>query len=157
MDASGELGRYDILHFAVHGFSSITDFRDNTLIVSEPPGSANDGFLQFNEIANLHLNASLVCLSACETAAGLPSEDDDVKNLPTAFFLAGAKAVIATWWKIDDEATGIFMTSFYKLVFKENKSYGEALLLTRQKFIAGEYGERYKSPYYWAAFKYFGN
>lgn len=157
MDASGELGRYDILHFAVHGISSMEDYRDNTLIVSEIEGTDNDGFLQYNEIANLHLNADLVCLSACETAAGLPSEDEDVKNLPIAFFLAGAKAVIATWWKIDDEASGIFMSSFYRFVFKENKSYGEALLLTRQNFISGMYGERFKSPYYWAAFKFFGN
>ncbi len=157
LNASGELARYAILHFAVHGISSIDDYRDNTLIVSEPSGTGNDGFLQYNEIAALHLNASLVCLSACETAAGLPQGDEDIKNLPTAFFLAGAKAIIATWWKIDDEATGHFMASFYNLVFKENKNYAEALLLTRKKFIAGEFGERYKSPYYWAAFKYYGN
>lgn len=157
MDASGELGRYAVLHFAVHGISSIDDYRDNTLIVSEPAGTANDGFLQYNEIANLHLNAGLVCLSACETAVGIPSGNEDVKNLPTAFFIAGAHAVIATWWKIDDEATGLFMASFYSFVFKENKSYAEALMLTRQKFISGTYGERYKSPYFWAAFKYFGN
>lgn len=157
LDASGELAKFDILHFAVHGISSIDDYRDNSLIVSEPSGTGNDGFLQYNEIAALHLNASLVCLSACETAAGLPPGDEDIKNLPIAFLLAGAKAVMATWWKIDDEAAGLFMASFYNFVFKENKSYPGALLLTRKKFIAGEFGERYKSPYYWAAFKYYGN
>ncbi len=157
LSGSGELAGYDILHFAVHGMVSINDHRDNTLIVSEPGGTDNDGFLQYDEIAQLHLDAGLVCLSACETAAGIPSETEEVKNLPVAFFLAGAHAVIATWWKIDDEATGIFMASFYRFIFKENKSYSEALYLTRQKFITGVFGEKYKSPYYWAAFKYFGN
>ncbi|MDB5198194.1 MAG: hypothetical protein JWO92_157 [Chitinophagaceae bacterium] len=153
---SGELAAYDILHFAVHGMVSMSDYRDNALIISEKIGTSEDGFLQFNEIANLHLNAGLVCLSACETAAGIPGDGEEVKNLPIAFFLAGAKSVIATWWKINDEVTGIFMSSFYKLVFKENRSYSEALHLTRQKFIKGEFGEKYKAPYYWAAFKYFG-
>lgn len=157
LNATGELAKYDIIHFAVHGISSTDDYRDNTLILSEPSGTDNDGFLQYSEIAALQLKASLVCLSACETAAGLPPGNEDIKNLPVAFLLAGAKAVIATWWKIDDEATGLFMASFYNFVFKENKNYAEALALTRKKFIAGEFGERYKSPYYWAAFKYYGN
>ena len=157
LNQSGELAKYDILHFAVHGMTSMEDYRNNALILSEPGGSYEDGFLQFDEIASLKLNAQLVCLSACETAAGLPSETEEVKNLPVAFFLAGAKSVIASWWKIDDEATGIFMSSFYSLVFKENKSYAQALQLTRQKFILGKFGEKYKPPYFWAAFKYFGH
>ena len=156
LNHSGELAKFDVLHFAVHGISSMDDYRDNALILSEPGGSNEDGFLQFDEIANLKLNAKLVCLSACETAAGLPAGNAEVKNLPLAFFLAGAESVIATWWKIDDEATGIFMSSFYGFIYKENKSYSEALFLTKKKFIAGVFGEKYRLPYYWAAFKYFG-
>ncbi len=156
MNQSGELAKYDILHFAVHGMASLDDYRDNALILSEPGGSIEDGFLQFDEITNLKLNAKLVCLSACETAAGLPAETTEVKNLPVAFFLAGAGSVIATWWKIDDEATGIFMSNFYGFIYNENKTYSEALYLTRKKFIEGLFGEKYKLPYYWAAFKYFG-
>ena len=86
------------------------DYRDNALILSEPGGSKKDCFLQFDEIAKLKLNAKVVCLSACETPAGLPADNAEVKNLPVAFFLAGAESVIATSWKIDDEATGIFMS-----------------------------------------------
>jgi CHAT domain-containing protein/tetratricopeptide (TPR) repeat protein len=156
LSLAGELEKYDILHFAVHGMASKSDYKDNAIIISEKPRSVEDGFLLFNEIADLKINAGLVCLSACETALALPSEDEEPKNLPVAFFLAGAKSVIATWWKIDDEGTGIFMNSFYDLVFKHHNSYSEALFLTRKKFINGEMGEKYKDPYYWAAFKYFG-
>ncbi len=153
---SNKLMDYDILHFAVHGMVSLNNYRDNSLVLTEKAGNKEDGFLLFNEIANLHLNAGLVCLSACETAAGLPDQSQEVNNLPVAFFLAGANAVIASWWKVDDKATGIFMSDFYKSVFNDKKSYSEALHITRQHFIAGVFGETYKQPYYWAAFRYFG-
>jgi CHAT domain-containing protein len=156
MSLSGELEKYNVLHFAVHGMASKYDFRDNAIIISEKPGSDEDGFLQFNEIASLKINANLVCLSACETALAIPSEDEDPKNLPVAFLLAGAKSVIATWWKIDDEGTGLFMKSFYDLAFRQHRSYPESLQLTRRKFINGEMGEKYKDPYYWGAFKFSG-
>ena len=156
MNHFGELAKYDILHFAVHSISSRDDYRDNELILSEPGALNEDDFLQFDEIAKLKLNAKLVGLSACETAAGLPADNAEVNNLPVAFFLAGAESVIATWWKIDDEATGIFTPSFYGFISKKNKSYSEALFLTGKKFIAGVFGEKYKLPYYRAAFKYLG-
>ena len=60
MNHFGELAKYDILHFAVHSISSRDDYRDNELILSEPGGSNEDGFLQFDEIAKLKLNAKLV-------------------------------------------------------------------------------------------------
>lgn len=156
MSRSGELAKYEVVHFAVHGLGSTNDHRDNTLIISEHGSATEDGFLQFDEIAQLDIKARLVCLSACETVVGLPSENEEVKNLPVAFLMAGAHSVIGTWWQIDDEASGIFMAAFYNQVFKENKSYSEALQITRQKFIKGEFGETYKAPYYWAPFKYFG-
>jgi CHAT domain-containing protein len=84
-----------------------------------------------------------------------------------AFFLHGDKDCRRNGLKINfsvvsfsmilDEATGVFMTEFYRQVLKGKKNYSEAIFLTRQHFINGDFGEKYKDPYYCAAFRYFGN
>lgn len=155
LNVQGLLKKYGILHFSTHGVSSVQD-NENAIVLSEPAGGKQDGFLGFYEISQLQLQAQLVCLSACESAEATPGEFA-MYNLPAAFFMAGANAVIATGWKIDDEATAVFMGEFYRQVFKENQSFSDALFFTKQKFISGQFGEIYKAPYYWGSFKYYGN
>jgi CHAT domain-containing protein/tetratricopeptide (TPR) repeat protein len=156
LSETGKLKNYKYLHFALHGMSMLVDYRDNSVILTEPANTNNDGFLQFWEIARLNINARLVCLSACESAVGGISGENDTYNLPLAFMLAGAKSVIGTSWKIDDKATSLFMTEFYKKIIKEGLSPSEALYKTRLQFIRGEFNKEYTAPAYWAAFKYFG-
>jgi CHAT domain-containing protein len=155
LNESGKLQQYGYLHFALHGMMKLNDYEDNSLILTEKQGGREDGFLQFWEVADLKINARLVCLSACETALGIPEENNDM-NLATAFMLAGARSVIASTWKIDDEATSIFMSEFYKKIFVEKMQPSDALYQTRLQFIQGNFGQEYRSPSYWAAFRYVG-
>ena len=155
LSANGTLKKYDYIHFALHGMTRIGAPDDISLILTEPAGTSSDGFLQFWEIANLDLDAKLVCISACATATGTPQDNEDM-NIATALFLAGARAVLAAAWSIDDAATALFMKEFYHQQFANNKTVSEALHITRQKFIKGAFGEQYRSPYYWAALKLSG-
>ena len=158
MSSNGQLINVGILHFATHGLGSSSDFNDASLIVSEPDGSIEDGILQFEEIMNLKLKARMVCISACESAIGDFSEtgSDDIINLSTAFIIAGANSVVTSSWKISDDATMLFMGEVYKNIYTEKKGISESFFITRKKFIEGAFGEKYKSPYYWAAFRYTG-
>jgi CHAT domain-containing protein len=146
---------YRIIHLAVHGMSSNTDYRDNSVIMTEPEGSKEDGFLQFDEIRKLKFNAGLVCLSACQTAEASYKRDASL-NLSTAFIMAGSRAVIGTLWQIDDEGTALFMKEFYRRASGGNTAYSDVLTQCRQAFISGQFGEKYKDPYYWAPFTYLG-
>jgi CHAT domain-containing protein/tetratricopeptide (TPR) repeat protein len=58
------------------------------------------------------LRTNLVVLSACETAAGIGNADS-LLGLTNAFLAAGAGSVVSTLWPIDDDATGLFMSTFY--------------------------------------------
>jgi CHAT domain-containing protein/tetratricopeptide (TPR) repeat protein len=156
LNNSGKLRTYNYLHFALHGMNMLDNFADHSIIVTEKPGSVNDGFLQFGEITHLQINAKLVCLSACETGMVGYAPGNEL-NLASAFILAGARSVVASSWLIDDEATVLFMTDFYKNIFNKNQTVAEALHSTRVKFIEGKFGEEYRSPSYWAAFKFLGN
>lgn len=158
MSSNGQLANSGMIHFALHGLGSSGDVNDASLIVSEPDGSMEDGILQFEEIMNLKLKARLVCISACESAIGDFSEtgSDDMINLSTAFIIAGANSVVTSSWKISDDATMLFMGEVYKNIYTEKKGISESFFLTRKKFIEGAFGEKYKAPYYWAAFRYTG-
>ena len=73
-----------------------------------------DGNLQVREIFEMELNASLVVLSACETALGKLSNGDELVGLTRAFIYAGTPSVVASLWKVDDSSTAKLMGNFYK-------------------------------------------
>lgn len=106
---------------------------------------SNDGILSAYEISKLDLhNTKLVVLSACETGIGDVSYDGIV-GLQYAFKIAGVKTIIMSLWEVDDQATSLFMSSFYKelnLTHSKEKAFKHARLTVQNK---------YKNPYYWAA------
>jgi len=105
-------GRFGILHFATHGLVSPEQPERSALWLA--PGSAGeDGFLQVREIRDLRLTAGLVVLSACRTAGGRMQGGEGVEGLARAFLEAGAPAVVASLWDVDDDTTAGFMRSAY--------------------------------------------
>ncbi len=112
-----------------------------------------DGILTALEVLSMDLRGTdLVVLSACETGIGDLLQDREAHGLSRAFLEAGAKAVLATLWKIDDQATAAFMERFYGL-YLDGLSLGEALRLTQRHFIGSE---NWSHPYYWAPFVLMG-
>ena len=102
------------------------------------------------EIRNLHLDASLVTLSACDTGVG-PVDEAGVANLVNAFIEAGAESVVSTLWELEDHSTAQLMVDFYQhLALREPKAAAlrqAQLDLMQQGF----------SPYYWASFELVGD
>ena len=90
----------------------------------------DDGILTCDEIENLHFpNLKLVVLSACDTGLG-KTNIDGVWGLQRAFRIAGAKNMIVSLKKVDDELTQSFMINFYKnLTIGKSiyDSFGEAM------------------------------
>ncbi len=122
------------------------DTGDITKYIESDPN--NDGILLSAEIAKLDLSKTdLVVLSACETALGKVTSEG-VYGLQRAFKLAGVNSIIMSLWKVDDDATQLLMTSFYKN-YLNGMSKREALL-TAQKKVRATTG--FEDPYYWAAF-----
>ncbi len=92
-----------------------------------PPGS-DDGFLSAEEIQHLDLSAcDLVVLSACETALGSPRAGEGLMSLRRSFEVAGARTVVSSLWKVDDQATATLMKDFYTNLWQKRLSRGEAL------------------------------
>ena len=105
-----------------------------------------DGILTADEISRLDLQKTkLAVLSACETGLGIIT-DEGIFGLQRAFKLAGVESLIMSLWKVPDDATAELMTSFYQ-EWLSGKTKQNAFKTAQQKVR-----EKYKSPYYWAAF-----
>ena len=105
-----------------------------------------DGVLTAYEISQLDLsNTKLAVLSACETARGKIFPVDGVFGLQRAFKQAGAGAILMSLWKVDDQATALFMEHFYKFLLQSGDRH-EALKLAQD-----EVKKQYPDPWYWAA------
>ncbi|MDX2033143.1 MAG: CHAT domain-containing protein, partial [Blastocatellia bacterium] len=149
--ASGELGRYRILHFATHGLINTEHPALSGLVLSlvDKNGAPQDGFLRMHEIYNLDLPADLVVLSACQTALGREIKGEGLVGLTRGFMYAGARRVVASLWQVDDHATAQLMQLFYRGMLKENLRPAAAL---RAAQIEMAKQKRWAAPYYWAGF-----
>ncbi|MCU1315252.1 MAG: hypothetical protein JWN63_574 [Candidatus Acidoferrum typicum] len=142
------LSEFRVIHLATHAAADPQYPDRGALILGVAPNTPDDGLLQVREIMQLSLNADLVTLSACETRVGADRQEAGVVNLEQAFLIAGARAVLASLWNVEDNSTTALMTAFYQhLAEGEDK----ALALTHAKRdMLDRYGE--PSPYYWAGF-----
>lgn len=143
-----DLGQFRVIHLATHATADPQYPDRAALLLAPAPNSADDGLLQLREIVHLSLNADLVTLSACETEVGTDQGEAGVVNLEQAFLIAGARAVVASLWNVEDSSTTMLMKSFYEhLAHHEDK----AVALTHAKLdILEKYSD--VSPYYWAGF-----
>lgn len=149
--ASGELGRYRMVHFATHGLINTESPELSGLVLSlfDENGRPQDGFLRMHEIFNLKLPADLVVLSACQTALGKQVKGEGLIGLTRGFMYAGAQRVVASLWQVDDQATAQLMRLFYQGVLKGGLAPSASL---RAAQIEMSKQKRWSSPYYWAGF-----
>lgn len=152
--------KQNILHFATHGL-----YIPNVNYKSDPLercfllfagfnkkrnrlSNEEDGFLSAKDISYLDFrDADLVVLSACETGLG-DIKGEGVFGLQRAFKMAGTQTIIMSLWPVNDKATQMLMTSFYRH-WKEDR------VSKRQAFRAAQQEVRqsgFESPYYWAGF-----
>jgi CHAT domain-containing protein len=148
---SPELAKYRVVHFATHGVFNSDDPALSGLILSmfDKQGRPQDGFLRLHDIYGMQLPVDLVVLSACNTALGKPVKGEGLVGIVRGFMYAGASRVVASLWKVDDDATGALMGRFYDEMLRKKQSPAAAL---RQAQLAMWQQDRWRSPFYWAAF-----
>jgi len=158
LSRKGELSDYKVLHFATHGDVDPQIPELSALVLSqfEMDKGEEDGYLRAEEIHQLDIQADFVNLSACETGLGKLYSGEGIVGLTQAFLLAGANGLSVSLWSVVDESTAQFMVALYKLIEEQGLSYAEAITEVKRRFIAGDFGEEWKAPYYWAPFVYYG-
>jgi len=155
------LGNAQIVHVASHGVLNRRNPLFSRVELAAPvlskQASSDDGRLDLHELFRMKIGSQLVFLSGCETGVGTAwstdfARGDDFATLAQAFLYSGARDVVATLWRLDDEAAATFASSFYRNL----KSMPPA------DALAAAQGEvrrdvRFKAPFYWAAYTLSGS
>ena len=168
-----EMNDYNIVHLATHAMFN--------------PGPPESSFILFGngERATLNEaeswtfpNVELVVLSACQTAVGdVPLGDGkEILGFGYSMQTAGADAVVASLWSVDDGGTQLLMNAFYEALHRGGLSKAEALRQAQLELLyANEDRNRggfelalsdldsnldpsdLSHPHYWAPFILIGN
>jgi CHAT domain-containing protein len=147
---------------------------------------SEDGILTAEEISGLDLrHMEMITLSACETGLGDVAAGQGVFGLQRVLHQAGVRSVVASLWKVDDEATKEFMKQFYTNLWTKKMGKAAALRGAQQWMLnnsealqaAGVKGvsrgkvrkinfqvrpesaeeDRKTHPFFWAAFQLSGD
>jgi CHAT domain-containing protein/tetratricopeptide (TPR) repeat protein len=124
--AADQLRGFDVLHLSTHGAANPRlPMHSALLLAGDTRSDAServlrdlpvyDGVLTAAQILRTwKLDADLVTLSACETGLGRQSGGEGYLGFAQALFLAGARSLVLSLWKVDDTATSLLMTRFYE-------------------------------------------
>ena len=146
-----------LIHYACHAYVNELFPLDSALVftIPENPREGQDnGLLQAWEIfERVRIDADLVTLSACESGLGKEMGGEGLIGLTRAFQYAGARSVLASLWKVEDQSTGELMKRFYQYL-KAGRTKDEALRLAQTDLIRSS---DYSQPKDWAAFQLDGD
>jgi CHAT domain-containing protein len=137
------LNDFSIVHLATHAMF-VTGKPEDSFIV------LGDGSLfTLRDIQLLSLpNVDLVVLSACQTGiGGKLGNGEEILGFGYQVQQTGAKAAIASLWKVNDGGTQALMTAFYAALQSDNNSLALALQKAQIALITGNDITLSKSQY----------
>lgn len=156
-----DMSRYRVVSFATHGLvaGELQGLPEPALVLTPPEEASveNDGLLTASEITGLSLNAELVILSACNTAAGDRPDGEGFSGLASAFVYAGGRALMASHWPVASGATQALTRHMFDDTAADDDS-GPAEKLRRAMLILmrDQSHPEYAHPAFWAPFVILG-
>ncbi|MDZ7722074.1 MAG: CHAT domain-containing protein [candidate division KSB1 bacterium] len=93
-------------------------------------------------------------------AVGKVVRGEGIMSLPREFLYAGAKSVLMSFWKVDDEFTSRLMPQFYRFYLKKNIPTAKALTFAKRQVLTNEREpSKYHAqhPFFWASFALYGH
>jgi len=151
-----DLASQRIVAFATHGLlAGDVGVAEPGLVMTPPvtPTAEDDGLLKTSEIAQLSLNADLVILSACNTAAsdGTPGAEG-FSGLSKAFLYAGARSLLVSHWAVISNSTVALMTRMAGHLEEQNVGRAEALRRAELDLMSDKDHPEFAHPLFWAPF-----
>lgn len=149
--ALGLAATHRIVHINGHGIVNNSDPDKSAIEI--PSLAAENAQISVGDVRRLKLSNDLVILNACQTSSGRPYNAESVISLANTFLQAGAAQVMATLWKVDDEASAELMKHFYRALRVNGRSPSVAL---REARVAIGSVPRWSAHYYWAGYQMHG-
>jgi CHAT domain-containing protein len=103
---------FSVLHLATHAVVDERSLARSAVVLA--PTAGHSGLMMPGELATLRLGADLVVLSACRSAGGVVVNGEGVQGLTAPLLAAGARAVVASGWAVDDRETVAVIEDLYR-------------------------------------------
>ncbi|MDR3521635.1 MAG: CHAT domain-containing protein [Acidocella sp.] len=161
---AADLKDFQILHFATHALLP-TDLpcQNQPAIVTSAPAnahSADQALLNTGDVTNLHLDANLVILSACNTGGGAEG-GEALSGLARSFFYAGARAMMVTQWSVNDQVSAYLVADTLNRLHSGADGGVAGSLRAAQLALIDNAGHgmaaNIADPFFWAAFAVIGD
>jgi CHAT domain-containing protein len=149
----GSFSGIEVFHYAGHAV--VDRIRPLQSYLALSPGTQADSTGALTADAIQHSTFSslrLVVLSACETARPSLANNFGMNGLTLAFLAGGAKAVIGSLWRVDDQSTRSLMVRFYK-DFRNTGDAASALQRAQIEMMQAP-SIAARSPAAWSAFQH---
>ena len=136
-DLIQQLSESDFIHFAGHcSFNSRKPEESHLQMAG--------GRLFLSQLKSLRLNRPFINLASCQSGSVVLRAGNEPYGFVAGFFAGGATNILAGLWDLDDEATGAWMTCFYRHLHEGlGSAYRQACLTLREK---------HPNPYFWGGF-----
>lgn len=149
-----------LVHLGTHGRAYGTEARarDSFIVLA---GADSSALLRVRDVLAMpRMRAELVVLMACETGLGDLKESEGTSGLQRAFLARGARSVMVSQWRVNQDASDLLMRAFYRNWLASGKVMSKAEALRRAQnevrgFRKGT-AQPYVQPYYWAGFQLVG-
>lgn len=145
---SDSIRAYSIIHLATHGV--VDEVQPELSCIYTSGTTEENDRIYSGDMYNMHLNADLVALSACQTGLGKIAKGEGMIGLSRALFYAGADNIMVSLWKVSDQSTQLFMQYFYTNLEANNMS--SFALASRAAKIKLLQSSEFNNPYHWSAF-----
>ncbi len=137
---------YSWIYVSAHAISNSQSPLDSYIVLS-PETKGGDYKLSARAVAELGLRASLVTLSACQSAGAKNLPGEGLVGLSWAVLSAGARNVVASLWPVEVSSTSKLMKKFYTHLH-DHETPEQALRAAKM-----EMARERNLPYTWAAFQ----
>lgn len=137
-----------IIHLATHAFTAPSG--DDAYLAF---GLGQDGqpeMLSTAQIRGLRVPGSVVVMTGCDTAPKGAPAGLGLAGLVRAWIVAGASAVLATEWPVQDGAADALLPDFYRYKLASPRSTADAVRLAQVESMTAN-----AAPSVWAAYQVF--
>lgn len=110
--------------------------------------------LQVRDLTDLQAPIRMLVLRACSAASvGQENSADEFSGLARSFLHAGASAIIAPMWNVDQDSSATLLARFYQQMRDHPETPAWRLLWAAQRWMRSRSEEPWTShPYHWAPF-----
>ena len=145
-----EANTYNILHLAMHTLINDSLPMQSKLVFYNDETDSSSNYMFTHEIFNLNMVASMVVLSACNTASGNYKKGEGIMSLARGFVYAGIPSIIMTLWEVQDASGSAIMNKYYDYL---NDGTTKDVALQQAKLDVLKNSNMVKShPFFWSTY-----